>query len=64
MNIQGWDVYLSQAFFRQSNSRRVVRLLREMRCVLHEDRRIKVVKTAMRRRTIASSSSESTDALT
>ena len=60
MNIQGWDVYVSQAFIRQSNGQRVVRLLREMRCVLHEDRRTKVVKTTLRRRTASASNTEGT----
>ncbi len=50
MNIQGWDVYVSQAFMRQSNSQRVVRLLREMRCAMHADRRVKDLQTAINRR--------------
>ena len=50
MNIQGWDVYVSQAFMRQSNSQRVVRLLREMRCAMHADRRVQDLKTANNRR--------------
>ena len=50
MNIQGWDVYLSPAFMRQSNSQRVVRLLREMRCTMHADRRVQDLKTAINRR--------------
>jgi hypothetical protein len=50
MNMQGWDFYVSQAFIRQSNSQRVVRLLREMRCELRADRRVKDLKTAINRR--------------
>jgi hypothetical protein len=50
MNIQGWDVYISEAFMRQSNSQRVVRLLREMRCELRTDRRVKDLQTAINRR--------------
>ncbi len=50
MNIQGWDVYVSPAFMRQSNSQRVVRLLREMRCAMHADRRVQDLKTAINRR--------------
>ncbi len=50
MNIQGWAIYVSQAFRRQSNSQRVVRLMREMRCEPHADRRVKDIQPAINRR--------------
>ncbi len=50
MSTQGWDFYVNQAFLGQNNSRRVVRLLREMRCELRADRRLKDLKIVVDRR--------------
>jgi hypothetical protein len=53
------DVYVSQAFMRRSNSQRVARLLHEMHCVLHVDRRLQDIKTSINRRADSTLSSPS-----
>ena len=50
MTITGLHVYLDQRLMQQPNHQRVVRLLREMDCHCHADRRVTTIYPAHERR--------------